>query len=60
MEWTACSERMPDAETEVLVSIGVVMCLAEYEIDGWYDTLNGAPLGGITHWMDLPIEPSGE
>jgi hypothetical protein len=56
-KWIPCSERMPDAEIEVLAFIGPEMYLAEYEPDGWYAVWTFAPLDGVTHWMPLPAEP---
>ncbi len=56
--WVACSERVPDADIDVLAFIGPEMYIANYEPDGWYDARTFAPLDGITHWMDLPEAPS--
>ena len=59
-QWIACSEQLPDADIEVLAFADEAMYLAMYEPDGRWTTDHCEMLHRVTHWMDLPGEPSGE
>ncbi|WP_406682524.1 DUF551 domain-containing protein [Escherichia coli] len=61
--WISCSERMPEETGDIIVvSDGIVMSGISYSRrDGFYIAAleydDDEPIGGVTHWMPLPVPP---
>lgn len=57
--WVPVAERLPDAETTVLIAHDDDVTLGWFDDDGprWWECESGELAHGVTHWADLPAAP---
>lgn len=63
MKWMKCSERLPEVNDriELLAWSGEYYWVALHEkYGGFYCSINGLLIDGVTHWMPLPDPPEEE
>ena len=60
-EWIPVSSRVPNTPIPVLVYDGIEMQIARYRGKSWFvenDDGYELTVGNVTHWMELPKEPT--
>lgn len=61
MDWTKCSERVPEDGVRVLVQReNGDSHAAELDRGVWFNSCNSCMLNGVSHWMPLPEGPKEE